>query len=101
MHSNYKQQKNQQKKLEAKWTRIVQKWGHSDDALDALYEEGDEMHGRGFQAFMNSIIIHCDTSTQKKQKCDTPGRFDVLETNNIPQKMSFADIQREQAMGGS
>tara|TARA_B100000575_G_scaffold282126_1_gene273428 strand:- start:409 stop:717 length:309 start_codon:yes stop_codon:yes gene_type:complete len=98
MFSKYKQQKNEQKKLEIKWTRIVKKWGYSDDALDALYAEGDERHGVGFRAFMNSIVVHRDTS-YKKEKCDTAGRFDVLEQNkNIPQKISFADIQREQAM---
>ena len=97
MFSNYKQQKNQQKKREVKWTRIVKKWGYSDNALDALYEEGDERHGTGFRAFMDTIVIHRDTSSEKK-KCDTGGRFDVLERDNIPQKMSFADIQREQAM---
>ena len=97
MFSNYKQQKNQQKKREVKWTRIVKKWGHSNDALDALYEEGDERHGTGFRAFMDTIVIHRDTSSEKK-KCDTAGRFEVLERDNIPQKMSFIDIQHEQAM---
>lgn len=97
MFSTYKQQKNQEKRCEVKWTRIVKKWGHSDDALNALYEEGDERHGTGFRAFMDSIVVHRDTSSKKK-KCDTPGRFDVLEKDNIPQKMSFIDIQREQSM---
>jgi len=96
MFSNYKQQK----KREIKWTRIVKKWGYSDAALDALYDEGDERHGAGFRAFMDSIVVHRDTSS-KKEKCDTQGRFDVLERDNIPQKMSFADIQREQAMEGT
>ena len=100
MFSNYKQQKNQQKKREVKWTRIVKKWGYSDTALDALYNEGDERHGTGFRAFLDSIVVHRDTSS-KKEKCDTQGRFDVLERDNIPQKMSFADIQREQAMEGT
>jgi hypothetical protein len=97
MFSTYKQQKNQQKKSEVKWTRIVKKWGFSDDALNALYEEGDEIHGIGFRAFMDSIVVHRDTSSKKK-KCDTPGRFDILETGNTPQNMSFTDIQREQSM---
>ena len=88
---------NQQKKREIKWTRIVKKWGYSDDALDALYEEGDKRHGEGFRAFMNSIVVHRDTSS-KNEKCNTHGRFDVLETDNIPKKISFADIQREQEM---
>ena len=109
MFSTYKQQKNQQKKHEVKWTRIIKKWGYSDNALDALYEEGDERHGTGFRAFMDTIVIHRDTSSEKnkcdtsseKNKCDTAGRFDVLESDNIPKKMSFADIQREQAMEGT
>ena len=97
MFPTYKQQKKQQQKNEVKWPRIVKKWGYSDNALDALYEEGDERHGNGFRAFMDTIVVHRDTSSKKK-KCDTPGRFDVLEKYEIPQKMSFADIQKEQAM---
>ena len=97
MYSNNKAQNNQKKKSEIKWTRIVKKWGHSNDALDALYEEGDERHGKGFRAFMDNIIVHRDISSQKK--CLTQGRYDILETDTTQKIMSFAEIQKQQASG--
>ena len=99
MSSTYKQQKNQAKKREVKWTRIIHKWGHSDNALDALYEEGDDRHGVGFRAFMDSIIVHRVNSSSKKNLSLTQGRYDILETDTTPKIMSFAEIQKQQASG--
>ena len=90
----------QQKKLEVKWTRILKNWGHDNDALDDLYEQGDAIHGKGFRAFLHSITVHKDINNVTTQDSGLGGRFDVLqdEISSGPSKPpSFADIMREQA----
>lgn len=88
-----------QKKKEIMWNRMLINWGHSDSALDALYEEGDEIHGKGFKAYLDNIIVHRD---EPKKISNIPkGRYDVLERNSpkSQKKMSLVEIQKEQELG--
>lgn len=100
MSYQMKKTDNKQKKQEVKWNRMVQTWGHSDSAMNELYDEGDEIHGRGFQAYLNNIIVH-RYETKEVSKVSN-GRYDLLEIDypiKTSKKKSFADIQKEQEQG--
>ena len=97
-------QNKQMKKNEIYWTRILKNFGHCNAVLDDLYNEGDEVHGKGFRAFLNSISVHRDIKQTEVQDSNSGGRFAALQdeqptpTNGLIKK-SFADIMREQASG--
>lgn len=90
----------------AKWDRIIKKWGHLDEALDELYHEGDEIHGEGFIAYMDTITVHRD-KRDRDRSCDRHTKkerigYDVLSDTGYdtqcPTKksMSLRDIMKEQ-----
>tara|TARA_B100001741_G_C16122658_1_gene400781 strand:+ start:24 stop:347 length:324 start_codon:yes stop_codon:yes gene_type:complete len=91
------------KKQVAKWDRLIKKWGHLDEALDELYNEGDERHGVGFTAYMDSIIVHRDQRDRDRDfdRYQEPNGYQLL-TESIPKSptntkpMSFLDIMKEQ-----
>ena len=91
------------KKQVAKWDRLIKKWGHLDEALDDLYNEGDESHGVGFTAYMDSIIVHRDHRNRDQGFDHHQERtgYELLQeslpkspTNNKPK--SLLDIMKEQ-----
>ena len=99
MSYQMKKTNNKQKKKETKWNRLIQNWGHSNSALDELYNEGDQIHGQGFRAYLDNIIVHRD---EPKHISNIPtGRYDLLNTDSpkTQKKMSFIDIQKEQLLG--
>ena len=89
----------------AQWDRIIKKWGHLDEALDELYQEGDERHGEGFTAYMDTITVHRDKPDKRDRdrSCDRHTKkerygYDVLSDTGNPTKksMNFMDIMKEQ-----
>ena len=97
-------QNKQMKKNEIRWTRIIKNFGHSDAVLDDLYDEGDNVHGKGFRAFLRSIAVHREPNQTKTQDSNSGGRFAVLQNEQSnstkgAMKQSFADIMKEQAAG--
>tara|TARA_Y100000389_G_C17233590_1_gene399409 strand:- start:261 stop:578 length:318 start_codon:yes stop_codon:yes gene_type:complete len=102
-----KHQYKQQKRNQIYWTRLLNKWGHSDTGMDDLYEQGDAIHGTGFQAFLRSIVIHRDTYTKDNLESNTTNRFTALKDNqtipsykdNVKKVPNFADIMKEQRNG--
>ncbi|MBV20240.1 MAG: hypothetical protein CL870_03975 [Cytophagia bacterium] len=104
-----KHQNKQQKKQEIHWTRILNKWGHSDAGMDDLYEQGDAIHGKGFEAFLRSIVIHRDIYTKDNPESKATNLFSALKDNqtissykdNVTKKTvpNLADIMREQRNG--
>ena len=105
-------EKKQLVRSQQKWERLIKKWGHDDTALDALYTDGDEAHGIGFRAFLDTIIVHRDVLHTAMKKPQHAGIFDVLEIDEPlhhqhqeeterepPRTMNFAEIMREQQCG--
>ena len=104
-NSIYYKEKKQKARLQQKWMRLIKQWGHDDAALDDLYNEGDNRHGKGFTSFLDSVVVHRDIIETVSQRPKETGLFDILqtiqeETNTpSPKMVSFSDIMKEQASG--
>lgn len=70
--------KNQISKKEKKWNRMLQKWGENRQSLIDLYQQGDAVHGQGFQDYMDNIDIFVDQTNQNIQEINST-IYDVLE----------------------
>jgi len=93
----------------AKWDRIIRKWGHSEAAFNELWQEGDEKHGIGFEAYMGSFrreqnakrereLTRIEKEQQKEEKAKKVSKLMQEYQWNIKNEKakSLLDIMQEQ-----
>ena len=71
--------KNKNKRQLKTWNRLITTWAHDQEALQGLYDKGDEAYGPGFRDYMDSIQI--DVKLKEAQPNETPissGMFQAL-----------------------
>ena len=80
------------------WERLIKNWGSSDEALQALYDAGDEAYGDGFKKYMDSISIFRDTVAPKASS-HTGSIYNNLSNNEEPVTLSLREIMVQQQNG--